>query len=192
MVFKVNFICNDIIIPEFFSKLDGAQIKGNQLTECLLKSVGMYKRLHIIVGSFNRAHSQILVSFLFILIAAVVISAVMVIPCIAEGNFADSQLVFINCVYVQWMLNAVISILGAYGGFGTVNDCASKGLGQMKRLTFQVENKRSFRMLNRMVRALPLMKIDFGGTNFIEKLTPFVYLDFAFRRVIDGLLLSKQ
>jgi len=143
------------------------------------------------VGSFNRAHSQILVPFLFILIATIVISAVMLIPCIAKGNFANGQLLLINCVYMQWMLNAVISILGVYGGFGSVNDCASKGLARMKRLTFQVENKRSFKVLNRMVTALPVMKIDFGGTNFIDKLTPFVYLDFAFKRVIDGLLLSK-
>jgi len=133
-----------------------------------------------------------LVSFLVTGIVTFVIGAVMVIQCLAKGTFAESQLIWVNLAYAQWILYGAVCILGLYGGFGSVNDGGNECLAQMKIMALMSGGRGRRGLLRRMVKALPVMKIEFGGANFIEKLTPFVYMEFAFKSVIDVLLLTKQ
>lgn len=48
------------------------------------------------------------------------------------------------------------------------------------------------KMYRRLLKALPLLKADFGCDNFIEKSTPVVFQHFTVLRIIDYMLVSKQ
>ncbi|CAL8146907.1 unnamed protein product [Orchesella dallaii] len=150
----------------------------------------IYRQIEILVHSFNRAHSGQLVMILLALLTITVICSLSVIKALTSGTFTDPRSFYANCFFAYSVMNSIILLLMVYGLCGNLHQDASRCVAEMRRTALTCE-PRQRKLLQRTVMALPVLKIEFGGTNFVEKRTPFVYLEFALGRIIDGLLLSK-
>ncbi|CAL8146898.1 unnamed protein product [Orchesella dallaii] len=150
----------------------------------------IYRQIEILVHSFNRAHSGQLVMILLALLTITVICSLSVIKALTSGTFTDPRSFYANCFFAYSVMNSIILLLMVYGLCGNLHQDASRCVAEMRRTALTCE-PRQRKLLQRTVMALPVLKIEFGDTNFVEKMTPFVYLEFALGRIIDGLLLSK-
>ncbi|CAL8147339.1 unnamed protein product [Orchesella dallaii] len=149
----------------------------------------IYKEIQLLVGSFNRIHSKLLITILVVFLMVLVLWAVKFIQFLVIGKFGDPRFLSMNVLIVEIVLNCVVVIILLYGTCGDAHDASVKCLEEMKWYALHSGSRR--KIILREMRALPVLKIEFGTSNFIGKTTPFVYLQFALIRIIDCLLLSK-
>ncbi|CAL8135740.1 unnamed protein product [Orchesella dallaii] len=152
-------------------------------------AIKTYRQVQILVSNLNRAHSALLVFLLVVLMSGLVLFTVSSIQTLTTGTFTESGNFYINCFFADAIVHFVVVILSVYGLCGNLHQEASGTLGEMKRAALFCGIKQA-RIARRCTNALPVLKIEFGGTNFVEKRTAFVYLEFALERIIDTLLIS--
>lgn len=90
-------------------------------------------------------------------------------------------------LYFVLVLNNGLASMGLYVFVGDVHETSKKCLRKLKQGYFLTKVKK----YKRMIRSLPIVKINFGSTNYVEKLTPVVFEHFTLLRIIDTLLVSK-
>jgi len=81
-----------------------------------------------------------------------------------------------------------LSLTAVYGTAGNVSVVSSSLKGKLQRRK-GVIGSREFK---RAALAVPLMKIQFGSSNFVDKFTPLVFLSFNIERAIELLLIDKM
>ncbi|CAL8145488.1 unnamed protein product [Orchesella dallaii] len=155
-----------------------------------LHSVKVYKQLQILLKMFNVLHSGILVSLLVTLLTLEVVAAVKVIRSLSGGTFTSSSGIWVNGFLLQIVMYSVVAVVAIYGMAGRVNDVAQRCLRAMKNGALQSGKDR--KSLIKIVNSLSVLKVEFASSNFVEKLTPYIFLEFTLARIIDCLLLSKR
>ncbi|CAL8135742.1 unnamed protein product [Orchesella dallaii] len=167
----------------------------NGTTYCIENSTDAalrtYRQVQILVDNFNRAHSSLLVSLHVMVLTTLVLSTVCIMKAWSAGRFTAPGYLYLNCFFADTNVHVVVVLLSVYGLCRSVHHDANETVGQMKRAALFCGAKQA-RIACRCMNALPVLKIEFGGTNFVEKRTPIVYMEFALERIIDGLLLSKK
>ncbi|CAL8136606.1 unnamed protein product [Orchesella dallaii] len=156
----------------------------------ILNASKAYKEMQILVTSFNRVHSGILVSILVNTMIFLVLGAVNVIKATAAGKFMDYDSIILNLYFVQAVCMSTVLIIAVFGVCGNLHYESCRELTRMKMAALNSGRKR--RLMEKTMKGLPVLKIEFGATNFVEKKTPFVYIEFALARIVDNLLLSKH
>ncbi|CAL8136608.1 unnamed protein product [Orchesella dallaii] len=149
-----------------------------------------YKEIQILVTIFNQVHSGILVSILVNMMIFLVLGAVNIVKATAVGRFLDYHSVTLNLYFVQNVFLTTIIIFAVFGVCGNVHFESCRELARMKRVV--LGSGRNRKLMEKSLKGLPVLKIEFGATNFVEKRTPFVYVEFALARMVENLLLSKR
>ena len=90
-------------------------------------------------------------------------------------------------------ITGIFVILLVFGFCGDVHDTSKKSLKKIgKNIGMMGLSLSQAKRNTRMIKSLRVVKISFGGVNFIEKLTPVIFQHFTTARLIDCLLLSKS
>jgi len=135
---------------------------------------------------FNQIHSGILVVLLVFFKMGMILAAVVLLS-------KSNSNIFVNLILYQFVLYAIIFILIIFGNCGNVHQSSCETLTTMRRKLeyFDESSGVEKRRRMRVVKSLPVVKIKFGSTNFIEVTTPFVYLQFVLQRIVDCMLVSN-
>ncbi|CAL8146490.1 unnamed protein product [Orchesella dallaii] len=166
--------------------------KGFGILSSINKAISNYQHIRILLIEFNSVHSNFLVSVLLTVLTFQVLSGIKLISCLATDSFTDGNLFWMNCFYAQAVVENVCMIITLFGGFGAVHDLAGHCLRNMRNAAIHRQHGFQGKILKRVVKSLPGLKVEFSATNFIERLTPFVYLEFSLIRIVEFLLLSKS
>jgi len=151
------------------------------------ESTILYRQLKILLEIFNQIHSRILVVFLVTTKIGMVFSAVVLL---SSGNVAKSNSnILVNMILCQYLLYATIFIMITFGSCGNVHQSSCEILSTMrKKAEYFDKTGIEKRLVFRIIKSLPVLKIEFGITNFIEVTTPFMYLEFVLQRIVDCML----
>jgi len=117
------------------------------------------------------------------------ISSVVIIQAVIAGTRVEPRFIVLYCFFLQCAVYALVIIVAVFGVCGCVHYEARSCVREMKRVTLISGWKE--KVLQRKVKALPVIKIELSSDNFVEKSTPFVYIGFVMARIVDSLLLSK-
>ncbi|CAL8146487.1 unnamed protein product [Orchesella dallaii] len=165
---------------------------GFGILSTINKAISNYQHIRILLIQFNRVHSNFLVFVLLTVITFMVLNGVRLIASLATVSFTDRKLIGMNCFYASVVLQNVGITIALFGGFGAVHDLAGSCLRNMRNAAIYPRHSCRGKILKRVVKSLPVLKVEFSATNFVEKITPFVYLEFSLLRIVDCLLLSKS
>ncbi|CAL8147392.1 unnamed protein product [Orchesella dallaii] len=184
------YIC--IITSEIQNWRNSKRIMGCRESEVNTTSMTfMYRKIQLIVESYNRIHSKILISILLLYVSSLVIWAVKFIQFLLIGKFGDPTFLAMSFLVIQTIIHASTIIILLYGTCGNVHDESTKCLVEMRWSTFHSGSSYRRKLVLMEVKSLPVLKIEFGASNFIEKTTSIVFLQFALEKIVDCLLLSK-
>ncbi|CAL8129349.1 unnamed protein product [Orchesella dallaii] len=146
---------------------------------------GYCNRLKLLVSLFNEAHSSVVIHLLGAVTFVQTLAAFILIRAVRDSE--DMALIGIFCNLVA-IINISVIILGIYGYAGSVFSTSimlTKGFNTSEKVL------RS-RLDRKIAKSLSILKIKFGGSNFIDKRTPLVFLDFNIGRTVDLLLVDKR
>ncbi len=145
----------------------------------------MYRELQILCWFFNKVHSIVLVSMIVVAIAGEIISSVSLLCKIYKENAAT--VFFLRAFYAEGM---VLDILCINLIFGYCADVYMQSDKCVKMLNHSVIIRKSI-ILKRAVWSMPKIKITFGLTNFMNRLTPVVFQDYTNEKIVEHLLLCE-
>lgn len=98
---------------------------------------------------------------------------------IINDGFVGISKVFSACAEVHHSSKKVLSVMKKLNSF------------RFGRKTGNESDQGKLKEYQKMVRSLRLVKVQFGSTNHIEKLTPIMFQQFVTDRLIDSLLMSN-
>ncbi|CAL8146481.1 unnamed protein product [Orchesella dallaii] len=165
---------------------------GLGILSTINKAISNYQHIRILLIEFNWVHSNFLASVLLSVISFVVLNGGRLISSLATDSFNDRKVVGMNCFYAAVVVQNVGCIIALFGGFGAVHELAGNCLRNMRNAAIYPRHGCRGKILKRVMKSLPVLKVEFSASNFVEKITPVVYLQFALIRIVDCLLLSKS
>lgn len=148
----------------------------------------IYREMQILVRLFNAISSSLLVFFLIFLTIMQVLYGFLLLsnPEELEGNLLMQVFLFLV------LTNGVVGVSLVFGFCGEIHDKSWKCMETLKENSRKLGNPKSVRLYRRILRSLPVVHVSFGSTNFIEKLTPVVFQQFATERLVDAMLLTNS
>lgn len=157
------------------------------------RTIQIYREIQLLTLYFNQMHSNVLVGMMATAVMGQVVSAVALIAKrnSAGGSGSDIEqkaiALFLLAYYTQGMTLCVICLIVIFGSCADVYELSNKYISYLRRS----ETMRKSKMLRRIVRSLPTVRVTFGRTNFVDQLSPVVYQQFTNEKIIDTLLLQK-
>lgn len=145
--------------------------------------------MHILVGLLNICLGSTLVVLLIGLGICQVMSAFILINPHTAGLTPIPLKVFY--AVIAFIVSPILVI--AYGFAGNFYDASVKSLHDLKRkakLTLLKQRKQR-KVCEKFLASCQVQKIQFGATNYIDKLTPLVFQQFCIDRIIDLVLVQK-
>ncbi|CAL8129216.1 unnamed protein product [Orchesella dallaii] len=157
------------------------QIKNGKKNDSFLR----YKTIQIITQIFNESHSTMLIHEVATMALCQTVSAYTLIKTFGNSENVPLFALFGN---IQCLVMSPFVIFGIYGYAGSVWSTSTSVLQKMRTNKLILRSK----IQRRTAISLPILKIRFGGTNFIEKTTPLTFMDFNIGRTVDLLLIDKE
>ncbi len=152
--------------------------------------IQIYKQLQILVGYFNNIHQDIFAINLLNLVGL----------CMVIGLYAiiTSWSVLTNLQFFVLSMAALRSLVGfllCYGNFGGLLQDSVQFIALLKKPENldkgEMRTKNNIRLKNKLAQSLQPLKIKIGSVNYVEKLTPIMFIDFCFGVLVNMLLLTK-
>lgn len=145
----------------------------------------MYRELQILSCFFNRIHSKVLVSMIAVAIAGQIVSVV----CLLSGKSSEDVAAdfFLRAFFVEGLIMDVLCINFIFGYCADVYMQSGNCINKLSHL----DSIRRSKLLIRFVWSMPKVKITFGQTNFMDRLTPVVFQDCTNNKIVETLLLRQ-
>lgn len=147
----------------------------------------IYRKIQIIAKVFNEIHASALVTYLCCAMLTQIIPATQLIsgPKVSPQQY--DPVVFWT---KQFLIVALFNGFASMALYFFVADVHFRSNHCFKTL----RNWKILRIASnrKVLMSLPIVKIEFGGSNYIEKITPVVFQHFTTLRIIDVLLLSRR
>lgn len=153
------------------------------------KTLLMYRSIAILTKVYNEIHRYALLTFLGIAAFAQIIPATQLIDGGASQveSITASVKAWIDLFFFLVLQNAVAS-MGLYVFVGDVHHKSKRCIQHLKQNLLLKKSA----IISKIIKSMPSLKITFGSTNYVEKLTPVVFEHFTILRIIDTLLLSSS
>lgn len=147
-----------------------------------------YRQIQILNSTFNRIESHQLVIFLVCFGGAQITSVLQLFRRSDSETGAHSQMMkyWISGFYFMIMFFVTLAINFLFGCCGQVHASSLKTLAYIKHRKKVNEPK----LFTKLVASYSVIKIKFGSTNFIEKITPVTFQLFLIQRIVDALLIK--
>ncbi len=148
----------------------------------------LYTQLRILICYFNQIHQgAFMTAYVCFVGVAIIIPSYALIS--SWSLLGKVQFVILLCIIVEVSLGLVY----CFGNFGGIYCDSKKLIGTLRNST-NIESRDPTRRENeklrkKQVNSMRPFEIMIGSVNFIDQLTPFIFLDFCFKRVVDLLLL---
>lgn len=154
---------------------------------------GHYRQVAILATVFNQLGSNLLVLLMIHVLNIQLICGYSLLA----GNGLNIS-ISVKIVFFLSFINGILALNLVFGFCANVYQLSIKYLkrlrmnakvkvdGKGNRLLYEARKHR------RMLRSMPPIKISFGAMNFIDKLTPVIFQQFATARLIDSVLLTKS
>lgn len=150
--------------------------------------VVIYREMQIVTRLFNAMVSSLLVQFLIFLTITQVLYGLLLLSNNEELSGKFTMQLFLFLV----LTNGVVGVNLVFGFVAEVHFKSWNCMKKLKENSRKMGNPRSVKLYMKILKSLPVVHVSFGSTNFIEKLTPVVFQQFATERLIDALLLSNS
>lgn len=153
------------------------------------QGVVMQRAVHIIMKLLNICLGSTIVVLLIGLGICQVMSAFILI----NPHNAELTPIPLKLVYAVITCFVFPILVIAYGFAGNFYDDSVKLLQELKRkakLSYLKQPKQR-KVYEKFIASCQVQKIEFGVTNFIDKLTPLVFQKFCIDRIIDLVLVQK-
>lgn len=171
-----------------------AHYTNDTCTREVKKLVSIYRQIQILTCGYNKIFSAPLVSMLLLVVFGQIAVSYQMI------KLAKSGVMMTNGISLQLygfcasiMTNGIFTMNLLYGVCADVHQTSKMVQNTLRRHCVIPKDRKEYRLnqYQKLRRALPVVRINFGSTgNFIEKLTPVVYQEFAVKRLIDALCVS--
>lgn len=155
--------------------------------EVLLQELSIFRRIHLLVATYNEAMRTLLFMFLFTCGVTQVISAVTLITQPNSVSLPPLVYLFFGGVFIETIL-IILVVYGFAGDFYQTSETSLAKLNQVVRSGRMQKKERKFR--EKYLLSCQVQKMNFGLSNFIEKTTPLIFQLFCLERIIDILLLT--
>jgi len=84
-----------------------------------------------------------------------------------------------------------IAILGIFGIAGEVHRTSKDVIFKLRNNDRKLWRDKNRKVQKQTLRSIQILKIKFGATNYVEKMTSLNFCEFNIRRVVDLLLLDN-
>ncbi|CAL8146211.1 unnamed protein product [Orchesella dallaii] len=166
------------------------KLQLNEMRQSSLRNlINTYRRIQLLASVFNKIHSKVIVLLFITVLTSQIMSTLKLIHAV-RGN--DNSTVGVRLYYVRVLVTSIIVINTVYGFCGDVSFFSEKFVKHMRHCARVTPGRKCSKMFWKMIISLPIIKIEFGPSNFIEKLTPIMFQQFATLRVIDAMLVIYQ
>lgn len=142
----------------------------------------IFREIQLLLGEFNGLYSTALV-FLQVIASTSLISPMYSLICSLKGEVNIPVVVL--ALYLILVIDGIVVLHIVFGFAGDFYQDAVKGRTILKGCHSLMRCKQ-FRWF---YRSCPTLKVMFGGTNFIDKVTSLVFLHFCVCRLLDLLLI---
>ncbi|CAL8143392.1 unnamed protein product [Orchesella dallaii] len=148
--------------------------------------IRFYRKIQILTGKFNSIHRTLL---LHIMEAATVSQIFLMFICIRSGtSFGSGSSIPLSALVVCVILSLqnVMIVLLTYGLGSEPHSCSTKVLQDMRKI-----NGIAGEIVGRrFIVSCPILRVQLGSMNFIEKNTSLAIEAFCTERIVDLLLLQ--
>lgn len=142
----------------------------------------IFREVQILLGEFNGLYSNTLV-FLQVIASTSLISPMYSLICYLKGEVNMPVVVLV--LYFILVMDGIVVLHVVFGFAGDFYQDAVEGRTILKGCHLLMRCKQ-FRWF---CRSCPTLKVMFGSTNFIDKVTSLVFLHFCICRLLDLLLI---
>lgn len=140
----------------------------------------IYREIQLLARQYNQIHQRAIVTAV---ILAVVSTQSICVYALVEFH---ETMHWINKIFFGMMgMDCFMAIMMLCGTLADTYDVSVKILGQLKR------KHRGFKWLYRFHRSCQAIKMRFGMTNFMEKLTPMNFENFSLCQTVNMLLVKE-
>lgn len=145
------------------------------------------RQINLLAASFNKMFATLLVMISVHAVLMQIIGGYCLVRVLGGNENVFSRLLFIFMIENGFVVTTLV-----YGFCGEVHDASNKGMKRIKKYAHvDGRSSRKMKMFRRVASSMPVLKINFGSGNFVEKSTPIVFQQFTIERLVDLLLLSK-
>ncbi|CAL8121240.1 unnamed protein product [Orchesella dallaii] len=139
----------------------------------------VYRKIQLLLQLFNKLHASGFVVYLLLVVGLGQITCTYI--CIRYSGIPLPVAIML----VFEALDCYLVILGVYGFAGDVNT-TSKIVLQ----TLQCKLKGEKKIVRKELKSLSVLKMKFGTANYIDKMTPLIFINFNHGRIVDLLLVG--
>ncbi len=150
----------------------------------------LYRQIQVINILYNLLQQDSLLLFMYSQMTVVSVLLAILVGFMNGRNGKSNIVLVLTFVVING--EAVIGILVILGGMVLIYMKSKHILKDARRLVVKIENKRDRKWLRKFFRSCAIFRVKFGSSNFLEELTPFRCIDFAFNLTIQFVLLSTN
>ncbi|CAL8093445.1 unnamed protein product [Orchesella dallaii] len=167
-------------LKEYRRKIKSVKFDGSKQA---VNSTLIYRQIQLLARQYNEIHQRSITS-------AIIISVVFTqsICLYALVDLHDDMMWVIMVFFGMMAVDCFFAIAMLCGTLADTYDISVKILKDMKRR----HNHRGFKWLSRFHRSCQAIKIRFGMTNFMEKLTPLNFENFSLCQTVNLLLVKEE
>lgn len=173
-----------IEILKFQQSANDHQFRKNDLW------IFQYKQIQILCKLFNQLVSSILFTLSVTMMTCQIVFGSSLV--MSKGH---QQQIFITCFNATCALNGMFGLFFLFGFcanvYSTSEECLKNLRGRVDTLIIG-GCFREVRRHRRLLRSMPVLKVEFGAANYIDTLTPVIFQNFTTLRLIDWLLVAKK
>jgi len=162
---------------------------SNKNVKILSKAVMQYRKIQLLTLAFNKVNHMVVVSLLMGVASTQILLSVKLIKGGKNGMYYSKSTdnIWAKMYLFQVVFNSAVILNLVYGFCADVHFYSVKLIARMNQNAMGLKEHKIYR---RTIKSLKVAKIDFWNNNYIEKITPMMYQDFAIMRIIDAILVT--
>lgn len=149
-----------------------------------------YRKMVLLSNIFNGIESRVLFVLSFAMICMQIQVGCYLLKATAELGIIVAVFNVISLVNTMMALFILLSFCARF--YATSSDCLMKVRNVGAEIVMGNRSYRELRKYRRLVKSLPVLKVEFGAANFVDRLTPAIFQNFTVLRLVDCLLVSKR
>lgn len=183
-------LCLTLCVLQFHKRLQAKNCIGK-------KSCTLYRTIQMLTAMFNEVERFQLLAILGTIGSAQVAAGLRLLGSDTDQlNTADIESSMMKIVAEYWVdgfhfliwVNTMVVINFTFGYCAQLHDSSKNVLNDLRRNSYI----KALIVNLKTVRSFPKVSVKFGGTNFIDKMTPVVFQMFLVARLIDMLLVKRK